>query len=74
MQQHHPQKIIIATPVALQITLKQLANLVDDVICLVTPKSLSAVGFWYEDFSQVTDQQVCDLLCQETHKDLAESH
>ena len=74
LQQHQPQKIIIATPVALQITLKQLAPLVDDVTCLVTPKSLSAVGFWYEDFSQVTDQQVCDLLCQETHKGLAESY
>ena len=74
LQQYQPQKIIIAIPVALKKTLHQLEILVDDITCLVTPKSLSAVGFWYEDFSQVTDQEVCDLLDQETHKNLAESY
>lgn len=73
LQQQQPQKILIATPVALQKTQQQLATLVDDITCLVTPKSLNAVGFWYEDFSQVTDQEVCDLLAQETQQDLAES-
>ncbi|MGB5632990.1 MAG: phosphoribosyltransferase family protein [Waterburya sp.] len=74
LQQQQPQKIIIATPVALPMALKQLETVVDEITCLVTSKSLNAVGFWYEDFSQVTDQEVCDLLCQETHKDLAESY
>lgn len=73
LQQHQPQKMVIVTPVALQKTRQQFVTLVDEIICLVTPKSLNAVGFWYEDFSQVTDQEVCDLLAQETHQDLAES-
>ncbi len=74
LQQYQPQKIIIAIPVATKKTLQQFETLVDNVTSLVIPKSLSAVGFWYEDFSQVTDQQVCDLLDQETHQDLAESY
>ena len=75
LQRQQPQKIIIATPVALQKTRQQLATatLVDEITCLVTPKSLNTVGFWYENFSQVTDQEVCDLLSQQTHQDLAES-
>lgn len=66
LQQHQPQKIIIATPVAAQKTIRQLETLVDEITCLVTPKSFSAVGFWYEDFSQVSDQEVCNLLSQQT--------
>ena len=73
LQPHQPQKIIIATPVAAQKTIRQLETLVDEITCLVTPKSFSAVGFWYEDFSQVSDQEVCNLLSQQTHKTLAES-
>ncbi len=73
LQSHQPQKIIIATPVAAQKTIRQLTTLVDEITCLVTPKSLGAVGFWYEDFSQVSDQEVCNLLSKQTHKSFAES-
>ncbi|MGF1589494.1 MAG: phosphoribosyltransferase [Pleurocapsa sp.] len=73
LQPHQPQKIIIATPVAAQKTIRQFKTLVDEITCLVTPKSLSAVGFWYEDFSQVSDQEVCNLLSQQTHQRFAES-
>ncbi|MEW6731784.1 MAG: phosphoribosyltransferase, partial [Acidobacteriota bacterium] len=34
------------------------------VICLMTPESLYAIGLWYEDFSQTTDEDVCNLLAQ----------
>lgn len=66
LRQHQPEKIIIATPVASWQAVKQLEPQVDDITCLVTSKSLGAVGFWYENFSQITDQEVCDLLAQET--------
>ena len=59
---HHPAEIIIATPVASSLAISRLERQVDNFICLVTPKSLGAVGFWYEDFSQTTDKEVCDLL------------
>ncbi|WP_019503661.1 phosphoribosyltransferase [Pleurocapsa sp. PCC 7319] len=73
LRQHQPQKIIIATPVASLKAIQQLKAMADEITCLNTPRSLSAVGFWYEDFSQITDQEVCELLAQETHQTLAES-
>lgn len=73
LQRQGPQKIIIAVPVASHQAIKQLETLVDDIFCLVRPKSLGAVGFWYENFSQVSDQDVCNLLSQETHRNLTGS-
>jgi predicted phosphoribosyltransferase len=35
---------------------------VDDVICAITPEPFHAVGLWYQDFSQTTDEEVRDLL------------
>lgn len=64
LQQHKPQKIIIAAPVALEQILHELETLVDEIACLVIPKSLGAVGFWYRDFSQISDEEVCNLLSQ----------
>ncbi|MEM7591605.1 MAG: phosphoribosyltransferase family protein [Cyanobacteria bacterium P01_A01_bin.83] len=64
VRQQQPQKIILAIPVAANKALQQLDNLVDDHVCLLVPKSLNAVSFWYEDFSQVSDQEVCNLLSQ----------
>ena len=74
LQQHQPEKIIIATPVASLSALKQLKTQVDDITCLITPKDCKAVGFWYEDFTPITDQEVCELLSQETQKTLAGSY
>lgn len=43
-------------------TCSELEALADAVICLETPESFSAVGLWYRDFSQITDEEVIDLL------------
>ena len=74
LQQHQPQKIIIATPVAALSAIEHLKTEVDEIICLLTPRNFNAVGFWYEDFRQVSDQEVCDLLFQETRKTIVNSH
>jgi putative phosphoribosyl transferase len=37
---------------------------VDDIACASTPEPFKAVGYWYEDFSQTTDDEVRDLLAQ----------
>ncbi|MBE9045979.1 phosphoribosyltransferase [Pleurocapsales cyanobacterium LEGE 10410] len=66
LQRHQPQKLILAVPVAPEETLQQFETLTDDITCLITPQSLGAVGFWYEDFDRVSDRQVCDLLSRET--------
>ncbi|WP_036486578.1 phosphoribosyltransferase [Myxosarcina sp. GI1] len=71
LKRHKPEKIIIATPVASKPAIEELAAKVDDFVCLMKPKALVAVGFWYEDFTQTKDREVCDLLSQQTCKTLA---
>ena len=66
LRKHQPQKIVLAIPVALEKTLRQFETLVDDIACLVTPKSIGAVGFWYEDFRQVSDREVCEVLAKQS--------
>ena len=68
LRKHQPKQIVIATPVASLAGVKRLQTYVDDLICLVTAKSLDAVNFCYQDFSPVTDQEVCDSLSQKTQK------
>jgi putative phosphoribosyl transferase len=62
LRQHQPAGIIIATPVTSRQAIARLKHQVDNFIYLVAPESLGAVGFWYEDFSQTTDKEVCELL------------
>jgi putative phosphoribosyl transferase len=62
VSQHQPAGIIVAAPVASQQAIARLKHQVDNVTYLLAPESLGAVGFWYEDFSQTTDKEVCDLL------------
>jgi putative phosphoribosyl transferase len=45
-------------------TCRELRTQVDDIVCLRTPRDFSAVGLWYEDFSQTTDEEVRRLLGQ----------
>ncbi len=56
------KKIIVALPVASMEACDMLRKEADEVVCLSTPASFSAVGSWYADFDQTTDQEVIDLL------------
>lgn len=62
LQQQHPAKIVIAVPIAAPEICQALRVEVDTVICAETPQPLRGVGLWYDDFSQTTDEEVCDLL------------
>ena len=73
LQQHQPAEIIIAIPIASRQAIARVKHQVDNCICLVTPRSLRAVGFWYEDFNPTTDREVCDLLSQQTCQHFAGS-
>jgi putative phosphoribosyl transferase len=55
-------RVIVAVPVAARSTCDQLRNEVDEIVCPVSPEDFHAVGQWYEDFSQTTDDQVRELL------------
>jgi predicted phosphoribosyltransferase len=57
-----PKKLILAVPVAPAETLESLRQEADEVICLETPKYFGAVGHFYEDFGQLTDDDVRDIL------------
>lgn len=62
LKKMNPAKIIIAVPVAPQDTLNELENLVDDVICILSPIPFFSISMWYEEFPQTSDEEVCDLL------------
>ena len=57
-----PRRVVLAVPVCARETAARLAALADDVICAETPARFYAVGEWYEDFSQTTDEEVLDIL------------
>ncbi len=58
----NPAKIVIAVPTAAPDTCEIFRKEVDEIICLATPEPFYGVGAWYEDFSQTTDKEVCELL------------
>jgi erythromycin esterase-like protein/adenine/guanine phosphoribosyltransferase-like PRPP-binding protein len=62
LRQQRPARIIVAAPVGARDTCDRLARIADEVICLATPEPFHAVGQWYDDFAQTTDEEVRTLL------------
>jgi putative phosphoribosyl transferase len=64
LRQHHPARIIVAVPVAAPSTCEQFNSETDEIVCVcgMTPEPFFAVGLWYEDFTQTTDEEVRELL------------
>ncbi|HZP47741.1 MAG TPA: phosphoribosyltransferase [Vicinamibacterales bacterium] len=61
---HEPARVVAAAPVGSPDACRQLAGLADETVCAQTPERFSAVGLWYRDFSQTTDDEVRALLQQ----------
>jgi predicted phosphoribosyltransferase len=59
-----PAHIVVAVPVGSREVCAELKDESDEVVCAVTPDPFYAVGLWYEDFSQTTDEEVCALLAR----------
>jgi len=59
-----PRKVVLAVPVAPPETLAELAPDADEIVCLVTPPDFVAVGRFYWDFRQTTDDEVIALLAE----------
>ena len=57
-----PTRLICATPVSPPETLRKIAPLADEVVCLLTPDNFRAVGQFYVDFPQVEDDEVVEIL------------
>ncbi len=62
IKQRHPKKIVVASPVGSKDTVKELQKMVDKVIILRTPSDFYAIGAFYDNFEQVTDEQVTTVL------------
>jgi predicted phosphoribosyltransferase len=62
VKQMQPARVVVAVPVAAASTRDDLAAEVDEIVCETPPEPFLAVGRWYEDFSQTTDDEVSDLL------------
>jgi predicted phosphoribosyltransferase len=57
-----PARVVVAVPVGARETCAALRDVADDVVCVLTPEPFRAVGLWYEDFSQTSDEEVRELL------------
>lgn len=64
VRQKHPARIVVAIPVGPPEVLRSIAAVADEVICLQSPEIFSAVGEFYEDFGEVTDEDAEQLLKQ----------
>ncbi|QSJ20181.1 phosphoribosyltransferase [Nostoc sp. UHCC 0702] len=64
LRSQQAQQIVVAVPVAPATTCEQLRAEVEEVICLTTPEPMYAIGLWYKDFSQTSDEEVRDLLAK----------
>ena len=58
----HPARIVVAVPAASAEVCEAFRHEVDEIVCAMTPEPFQGVGRWYEDFSQVTDEEVRKLL------------
>jgi predicted phosphoribosyltransferase len=59
-----PAAVIVAVPTAAPSTCREFQKIADACICTITPEPFRAVGLWYENFMQVSDQKVCELMEQ----------
>src|SRR5262245_6968677 len=68
-----PARIVVAAPVGARETCERLGRIADEVRCLIAPDLFQAVGLWYQEFSQTTDDEVRRLLTPGEHPEPATS-
>lgn len=73
LRQEGAAKTIIAVPVAAQQSCEAVRQEADEVVCGATPEPFYAVGQWYRDFDQTTDDEVRELLAMSERQDRAAS-
>ncbi len=62
IRRRKPKELVLAVPVAPPDTIERLRGEVDALICLQTPESFGAIGYFYRDFRQVSDEEVVEIL------------
>lgn len=62
LRHREPRRVVVAVPVCAAQTEEEIQAEVDEMVCLETTEQLGAIGFWYYDFEQVTDEEALELL------------
>ena len=62
VRQQEPARVVMAVPVAAPAECDAFKEIADEVVCAITAEPFHAVGLWYQDFSQMTDEEVRALL------------
>ena len=62
LRRRNPRRLVLAVPVCAAQTAELLRQEVDELICMEVPSNLMAIGFWYQNFEQTSDEEVIELL------------
>lgn len=62
LKAYRPREVVVAVPVAPADTIRKLQDIATAVVCLATPDHFASIGQWYQDFNQVSDDEVRQLL------------
>jgi putative phosphoribosyl transferase len=73
LRQRGARRIVVASPVAPESVVVSLQTVADSVVCILKPKDFGGVGWWYEDFSQTSDEEVRSILNLESEPQSASS-
>ena len=57
-----PSKVVVAVPAGAAETCEEFRHEADEVVCVIAPEAFRAVGAWYEEFPQIGDDEVRDVL------------
>lgn len=68
LRKQNPMRVVVAVPVASGDVCEEFQSLADEVICVYTPEPFMAVGRWYDDFAQLTDDDVRGYLERAAHE------
>ncbi len=69
-----PARIVVAVPVGAAETCDEFLSIADETVCARSPEPFYAVGLWYRDFGQTTDEEVHDLLEEAAGRQAPVSH
>lgn len=64
LRRQAPRTLVLAVPVCAADTAAELSREVDEVVCVFSPEEFHAVGLWYDDFRQTSDEEVIELLAR----------
>ena len=62
LREEEPARIVVAVPAAASETCEAFEGEVDELVCLISADPFLAVGYWYDDFSETSDEEVRELL------------